>query len=461
MKIKSLMILGTSLIVVCVLLISGFGTLLINGDVSDASEDNTSRARETIETEIGTGAKNTAIEIINALDGKMELNTMMVETWAAAPIVVNTAKDAKSYTLEELYEAWSDSSNRQFDGDEAMGDGKASNDINPEASEYLDILSQTMMGYPEIFFTDSRGYAIAANSATGDFDQGPDDWRVFKYPNGTQYYKKHDPNADGEGWWAAANAAPDGIYQGEVEYDFSAGVWGMDICVVIKDPKTNQNLGVLKAVYNFARALSSVIEVEELEADSIKMITPDGMIAATSESDKTNVMNTEVTVADLESYTTAKLGQNGFVLEDDETNEEKLIGFATNIENSGSGDTVDMICFVSYDPQTSLSPLEAVSDMEQKNSEMIDSLNQNSILILMAGIIIAIIVLVALISGLNKSLTRPLTDMADAAGEVKRGNMNVSVKEGGNNEVSELAKAFNQMVLSVRLIAGADDPKSK
>jgi methyl-accepting chemotaxis protein len=80
-------------------------------------------------------------------------------------------------------------------------------------------------------------------------------------------------------------------------------------------------------------------------------------------------------------------------------------------------------------------------------------------LILIGGSIIAIIILVALITVLNKSLTKPLIKMADTAGEVKKGNLNVSVDESGNNEVSELAKAFNQMILSVRLIAG--DEKTK
>jgi HAMP domain-containing protein len=392
----------------------------------------------------------------------MKHEVLMVQSWAGTPIVYNTAKDAQSYTLEELYEAWSASSTRQWDGDEAMGDGKPSNDINPEASEYTKMLSETVVGFPEIFFTDDRGYAIAANEATGDFDQGPDDWRVFKYPNGTPYYKKHDPNADGEGWWAAANEASDGVYVGEVEYDFSANVWGRDICVVIRDPTTGQNLGVLKAVYNFAAALSAVIEVEDLEADSIKMVTPEGLIAATSENDKSNVMNSDVTVTEMTSYSDAKNGNDGFILEDDETNEEKLIGYASNIEGTRTTQSkyrVDMICFVSYDPETSLSPLEAVSEMEQKNSNLIENLNQNSMLILIGGSIIAIIILVALITVLNKSLTKPLIKMADTAGEVKKGNLNVSVDESGNNEVSELAKAFNQMILSVRLIAG--DEKTK
>jgi HAMP domain-containing protein len=458
MKIKSIMILGTTLIVVAVLLIAAFGIFFIHDDVSDVSEENTSMAQETIEQEIGSGAKNTAIEILSALDGKMHDQIIMVEAWAAMPVVVNTAKNAMGYTLEELYEAWSASASREFDDGEAVGDGNPSNDINPEASNYLVTLSGTVEGFPEIFFTDARGYAIAANGATGDFDQGPDDWRVFQNPvDNTEYYKKHDPSANGEGWWAGANAAANGVFVGDIEYDYSAEVWGRDICVVIKDPVTGSNLGVLKGVYNIDSALEAVIEVEELDADSIKMITSDGYIAATSESDKSSVMNNGVTVTDMDAFVDAKNGNNGFILESDETGDEKLVGYASNLYGDHSGHNVEMICFVSYDPQTSLSPLEAINEMEEKNTDLLSTLNQNSYMILFGGAAIAVVVLVGLILVLNKSLTRPLIDMASVAKKVKKGDLDVTVDEHGNNEVSDLGKAFNQMILSVRLIAG-DQP---
>jgi HAMP domain-containing protein len=438
------MVIGTTLLMVGVVLITTMGIILIQGNMSDVNDENTTAAKSSIEEEIGTGAENQAIEILSFIDSKMDHSIMMAQSWAKTPIIVDTAKDGQAYTLEELYDAWSDPATRQFDGDEAMGDGDADNDINPEASEYLIALSNTFPGFPEIFFTDSRGYAIAANGATGDFDQGPDDWRVFKYPNGTEYYKKHAPNADGEGWWAAANSASDGLYVGEVEYDASAGVWGVDICQVIYDPATNANLGVLKAVYDFGTVLNAVIDVSDVEADEIKIINNMGLIAATSETDQTKIMNSEITVSDLSSFSSASSGIDGYSVETDEDGEEMVIGYASDDNN-------DWICLVSHKTSTSMVPIR---DIESKNTQLISDVNSQVLLIIVTEIAVAAVILVAVATLLNRKLTKPLVDIADSAKEIKDGNLNVKVDESGNNEITELARAFNQMVLSVRLISG-------
>jgi HAMP domain-containing protein len=428
-----------------IVIITTIGVIFIQGNMSSVNEENTINAQGSIEEEIGTGAENTAIEILSSLDGIMNDQIMMVKSWARAPIVVNTAKDAMSYTMEELYDRWSNTTTREYDGGEAVGDGDPENDINPEASHYLITLSQDSNGaYPEVFFTDARGYAIAANGATGDFDQGPDDWRAFQdTTGGSDTFVKHDPSADGEGWWAAANSASDGIYVGAVEYDYSAGIWGTDICVVIYDGTSN--VGVLKAVYNFALALSSVIDVSDLEADEIKVIDGQGLIAASSETDQTKVMNPDVTVSDLAAFESASQGNNGYTVEVDEDGEEMVIGYA-------SCDEDDWICLVSHRTSTSLVPIK---EIESKNSQLVSDVNSQVIFIIITEVAVAVIILIAVATLLNRKLTKPLVDIADTAKEVKEGNLNVKVDESGNNEISELARAFNQMVLSVRLVAGA------
>jgi nitrogen fixation/metabolism regulation signal transduction histidine kinase len=44
--------------------------------------------------------------------------------------------------------------------------------------------------------------------------------------------------------------------------------------------------------------------------------------------------------------------------------------------------------------------------------------------------------------------------MTEAAKKIREGNLEVSVDEKGSDEIAELGKAFNQMILSVRLVAG-------
>jgi hypothetical protein len=59
---------------------------------------------------------------------------------------------------------WSAEATREYDEGEAVGDGNPNNDLDPSVSEYLAKLTETT-AFPEIFITDSRGYAIAANAA--------------------------------------------------------------------------------------------------------------------------------------------------------------------------------------------------------------------------------------------------------------------------------------------------------
>jgi HAMP domain-containing protein len=448
LKIKSLIILGTTLLVAIIIIITSQGMLFVRGNISTVTDEHT----EQIEEEIGSGVQNTAVEIISTLDGIMEDQVTMIESWVETPTIINTAASGMSYTMEDLYESWSASSTRQYDGDEAMGDGDPDNDINPDTSEYLIRLSKDSDGaYPEIFITDARGYAVAASGATGDFDQGPDDWRAFKSATGgPDEYVKHKPSAAGEDWWGAANSASDGVFVSDIEYDDSAYIWATDICVVIRDPDTGDNLGVMKAVYNFAKALSFVTDTSSLDADEIKIITNNGMIAATSEADQTKIMNDAYNVRTLNAYQDAEVGNIGYSVEVDEDGEEMLIGYAGCDDN-------DRICLVSREASQSLAPIR---EIENKNSQLISDVSSNIFFVLMSVIVVAAIILVAVISLLNSRLTKPLIKMANAAGKIKNGDLNVSVDEAGNNEVSDLGKAFNQMILSVRLIAGDMGMKS-
>lgn len=65
-------------------------------------------------------------------------------------------------------------------------------------------------------------------------------------------------------------------------------------------------------------------------------------------------------------------------------------------------------------------------------------------------------IMVAVILGLilSQQITTRLSGISKAAVEIRNGNLNVSVPEKGNDEVTELSKSFNQMILSVRLLTG-------
>jgi len=68
---------------------------------------------------------------------------------------------------------------------------------------------------------------------------------------------------------------------------------------------------------------------------------------------------------------------------------------------------------------------------------------------------VSVIVLVGFITILNKKLTNPISEMAKVISKVKEGNLVISVAADGDNEISDLGKALNQMILSLRLTAAS------
>jgi len=115
----------------------------------------------------------------------------------------------------------------------------------------------------------------------------------------------------------------------------------------------------------------------------------------------------------------------------------------------------DMMDDAMNDPEHGIKSIVNLMDfrsitLEEDETSALTTLN-NSILF---GVIIAIILSVGIGLALSKTMTSRLSDMIDAARKIKSGNLDVSVNEKGNDEITELGKAFNQMIMSVRLVTG-------
>ena len=110
---------------------------------------------------------------------------------------------------------------------------------------------------------------------------------------------------------------------------------------------------------------------------------------------------------------------------------------AMNDETMGNSNIIDMMD-------------DRISELEEDEKYASTLLNQSIII----SIVVAVVLAVGIGLALSKSMTSRLSNMIDAAKSIKTGNVNVSVDEAGNDEISELGKAFNQMIMSVRLVAG-------
>lgn len=92
-------------------------------------------------------------------------------------------------------------------------------------------------------------------------------------------------------------------------------------------------------------------------------------------------------------------------------------------------------------------------ESEESKAEASDA-RVTATIITLAGVIIAISIAVVLGIVISRAISKPVVGMTEAAKKIREGNLDISVDEKGSDEIAELGKAFNQMILSVRLVAG-------
>jgi HAMP domain-containing protein len=275
--------------------------------------------------------RSIAVGVRDSLDNQMKNQHQLVQSWAMSPTLVEPAKRAAALPKEELFETWSAAKGRRFKDGEAQPDGDASNDVDPRASGYLTRSAQSA-AFPELFATDARGYVFAASGPTGDFDQGPDDWRFFEGKG----FVKHKPAPGGEPWYKSTQESPDGLWVGNVTWDESANSWGIEIVARLIDADGTP-VGTLKTVFDYGRFIKQFVNTRELGLFEIKVVDQNGLIVATSLDAARKVNNPKVKVTDAKYFALAKQNSASGMspaAERDENGETVYAGFAVSRQNN-------------------------------------------------------------------------------------------------------------------------------
>ncbi len=105
--------------------------------------------------------------------------------------------------------------------------------LTNEVAKILKSVQKQHPAFSEIFVTDSVGLVIGMTNRTSDYYQ-----------------------AD-EGWWMEAFDSGKGMnYVGVIEYDASARIWGIALCIPVRNP-TGKTVGVLKAFLSIHNLLAA------------------------------------------------------------------------------------------------------------------------------------------------------------------------------------------------------------
>lgn len=274
---------------------------------------------------------------------------------------------------------------------------------------------EEVVGYPvfgEVFLTNAYGGNVAQTGRTSDYRQ------------------------DDELWWQ--KAVETGLYIGDVEFDESAGIYSIEICLRIDD-SGGELLGVMKAVMNI-REIFSIVDSHALNFPSAA-----NLVLLTNDARLIRLGNVETEpLIDGSSY----LG--GYTAENLPLNEKTRV---VTVAHNDHRRKRDLLCTAAMGmPDGPTDGLGWFVVQQQKASlllEPITKLRRHILLItLAAGAFCA-----ALIFSVTSPLSRRIGKLIKATQGVAEGDYETRVKDPGEDELGELSNNFDQMTTRLQISA--------
>ncbi|MCK5193644.1 MAG: PAS domain S-box protein [Desulfobulbaceae bacterium] len=276
------------------------------------------------------------------------------------------------------------------------------NEISEELNEKKEYY-QKKYGYPvfnELFATNKYGAIAGTTDRTTDYRQ------------------------DDEKWWQLAQA--DGLYVGKIEYDKSADVYAIDICVRIED-ENEKFIGVLKAVFNIKEITDILKFAEKGESHDVlgyMLFSSDGKIIYSSAHDVEFLHD-----ASQEKIFTNITGDAGHFFApgyDHHSDSEKFHIYA-RYQGSDRFSGFDWILLIGHDIEKVFLPIEL---LKRK-------------LLLISTAVTLFAVLVSLF--VFRLISTPLTHLKTAVETLGKGKLGGQVDIRTRDEIGMLAAEFNKL----------------
>jgi len=376
---------------------------------------------------------NAAKDLAGQLDVYMEERVRDVLTWASDPLIVDAATRADAAARQHGWPGYPAivSQPDTIKRIETEMTGVRSLNPLPGATQYLkDQVGQTKV-FREVFFTDKSGYNAAISNMTSDFVQSD------------------------EGWWV--NAWNKGLDIGKVGFDESAGVWSIDVSARIDNPRTQEPLGVLKAVLDISAVQALATQsAQKLPGAAVQvMIRRTGMLLADTGvshdrrfimSDEGNLLKGKVPAAALAATASTPAGY--LVDEGDASGatprRQQVVGYAVG---AGKGQFPDVPEFeglgwaviVGQDKKVAFAALDQLGAQQRT----------------LTGLLVGVLSLAAVGLGvvgtfLGRRISRPLLELSQAARRLSTGDLGVEVRVRSTDEIGQLAGTFNETVARLR-----------
>jgi len=322
-------------------------------------------------------------------------------------LVASNAEFAKlenpEKVLDDRDEIWADKDSPES---KHLVESLMSNPLSLDLDGTLSKLSE-ISGYPvfgEIFVTNAYGANVSQTGRTSDYRQ------------------------DDEEWWQ--EAAKGGRYLGDVEFDDSAGIYSVEICVRIDDSDGSM-LGVLKAVMNI-RGIFRIIDshASHVAEDTVfAIVTGDGRAI--------RVGNTETEpladVSDLLSGTTVSTdGEVTKSTREDPSTGKELISFYARARPDDVTAPLGWVVVLQIRGDRALAPVR----------KMLGTILRMSLGVGLLGLLIVGLIALPLSGRIGR-----LTEATEA---IAAGELDTPVAARGHDELSRLTRSFDRMRVSLK-----------
>ena len=330
----------------------------------------------------------------------------LAESIASAPTVAalaaRTAAEAQSRGLTNL--SVNEIENRvEVEGFSASG--------SESVAAYLRRRINASAGmFGEFFITDKNGFTAAASGSTSDFVQSDEEW------------------------WQEAFSK--GRYIGELEYDDSAGTYGLRMAVAVRNG-SGDPVGVLSSTYNFSPYLEALSQsLESYQETDALLLDSNGVVLADTAAENEGIGERNINDEDpglFEEVSGAK--QQASFIRQNTGGKENLVSFVKR-EGVAGFENLNWVLCLSVPTEVILQP--------------VNSMRQTVLLIILAFTVLCIAVSYLVLGRMSE----PVAVLAKDAMRMSQGDLTkgASLKKEGADEISQLTRSFASMADNIREI---------
>jgi len=366
-------------------------------------------SQRALQKSIGESSVALAVETMDKIDRNIYYTIEEFQAYCCDLVLQETIAESNREfeKLENLQKYIDEQNNEWISAQKAATTPLMQELLNNKLSEELKEKTgfhEEKQGYKvfgEVFVTNKYGANVALTEKTSDYRQ------------------------DDELWWEKARE--NGLYVGDVEYDESSGIHSTAIAIRSDDEEGNFN-GVVKVVLNIEEAIDIIRKTKEIiryNNAEFKLLDRNGRTIF----DQSGEFKFFENVSKGEFFKEIA-GDKGYLrkkAEDEKEGKTELLAFA---RSQGHYDYKGLGWILTIEYQTA----ELFAPVVQLRNIILSISLALTMLAVIPGILI------------SNYISRPLSKLKAAMDKIGKGDMGIKVNVKRNDEIGQLANAFNQMV---------------